>query len=36
MLNLAFADDVLDNISVPELRTHIQKEVEAKLKKAST
>jgi Fe-S cluster assembly protein SufD len=36
MLNLAFADDVLNNISVPELRTHIQKEVEAKLKKATT
>ena len=35
ILNLAFASDVLNNISVSELREHIQKEVELKLKKAS-
>jgi Fe-S cluster assembly scaffold protein SufB len=35
ILNLAFASDVLNNISVPALREHIQKEVQNKLKKAS-
>jgi Fe-S cluster assembly protein SufD len=35
ILNLAFAADVLNNISVPYLREHIQKEVQNKLKKAS-